>query len=252
MKIENSNLSALHNEEHFQFHTQFTNLVREHTAEILKISEPFENSYLPCYQRENESIKLILKSSFTEILQKMDEERDRVALGLVQVIKAHINHPEPEVVKAAKRLKIVVDAYGKMYEKSYNKETAAIYNLVQDLTGAYSADATMLNLDNWIAGLDNCNQQFEGLEKERYLELMERTDLRMETIREEIDPIYQMIVERINALIIIEGEAAYARFVEEHNLHIEHYKTIIAQRRGRAQARRDKEENENNEPGIEI
>ncbi len=247
MKIDDSNLSGLHNEEHYQFHAQFLNSVKAYGPEILKIEEPFNNSYIPGFQKEDESIKFVRKSPFTERLMAMDGERDRIATGLVLVIRANFYHPDPEVVKAAKRLKILTDVYGKISDKSYSKETAAITNLVQDLNGAYATDASMVCLENWVVGLDSCNQQFQGLENERYYELMERTDLRMEIVREEIDLIYYSIIERINALMVIEGEGAYARFAEEHNLHIEYYKNIIAQRRGRAAARK---ENEDEEPII--
>ncbi len=251
MKIKKATCGDCRNYEHFQFHSQFSNLVMEHGAEILNIKGQYEGAYLPCLQKEDQCLKLIIKSPFTKNLQEMDEKRDCIVRGLTFVIKDHLFHPDPEVVKAAQRLQILTNAYGKIHNEPYDGETAAIHNLVKDLTGSYETDASMLNLGDWIAGLDSCNQQFEGLIKERDYESMARTDLRMETVRKELDLIYYGIIEDINARIRIEGATVYATFVEEHNIQIEHYKMIIAQRQGRAAARRENEENEPEEPITE-
>ncbi len=245
MKVEIITFKNLHHEEHFQFHIIFLNLVRKYTAEALKIMVPFEELYLPGFQMEDECLKLVFKSSFTQRLAAMDSARGHASRGLVLVIKAYSHHSRPDVMQAASRLQILIDAYGKISEKSYDKETAAVYNLVKDLRGEYSMDAGKISgLEYWIDELDLCNQQFERLQKERHLELMARTDLRMKTVRKELDSIYRTLTERINALMVVEGEAAYLPFVDELNEHIKHYKYLISQRKGRAQARKNRENND--------
>jgi len=55
----------------------------------------------------------------------------------------------------------------------------------------------------------------------------------MKDARVLVDAAYNIIINRINALIVINGDAVYATFVGELNLRIEHYNNLIAQRKGR-------------------
>ncbi len=244
MKIKNIDLIPLHNEEHFQFQTLFLNLVREHTALALKIDVPLQELYLPSYEKEDECLKLIFKSSFTPLLAEMDAARDRLARGLTLLVEAYSYHFDQDVAQAANRLQILLDTYGKIYEKPYDKETIAIYDLIQDLNGEYAADASRIGLEDWIRELDSCNGQFEELKKERALESTGKTGLRMKTVRKEIDAAYRTLIKCIDVLMIVEGEAAYLAFAKEHNIHIEHYKYLIVQRRGWVAARKNREEND--------
>ncbi len=188
-------------------------------------------------------MKWVSKSLYTEKLEKIDSARDSIVRGLSIVIEGYSYHLREEIIHAVQRLKILIDTYGNIPLKSYEKETAAISKLVKELRGEYAGDAELIGLNDWIDDLDSYNQQFQRLTKERNVESMQRTDYRMQTVRKELDPIYYTITENINALIRIEGETVYAQFVEEHNLHIGHYKNIIAQRKGRAAAKRKKKDN---------
>lgn len=48
------------------------------------------------------------------------------------------------------------------------------------------------------------------------------------------NPTYTNIVNRINALIEINGEEAYLAFIDKANYYIDYYKTTIAARKGRS------------------
>ena len=67
----------------------------------------------------------------------------------------------------------------------------------------------------------------------RYTEESGKTMLQMKQVRTQIDASYRTITERINALILINGEADYANFVNELNQRIESYSVMLAQRKGR-------------------
>jgi hypothetical protein len=55
----------------------------------------------------------------------------------------------------------------------------------------------------------------------------------MKTAREEVDDAYRAITERIGALIIVNGEEAYAGFVNDLNERIERYNNAVSRRYGR-------------------
>jgi len=58
-----------------------------------------------------------------------------------------------------------------------------------------------------------------------------RTDLVLKECRQAVDDVYHAIVDRINALVIIEGDAAYAEFIRHLNIVIDKYMSILAHRR---------------------
>lgn len=240
MDIKYLSLPRLQNEEHFEFHTEFKDLVIRFAPGQLNIAQEFNSLYLPLYSQEDEAFKLIRKSSLTARLAASDEVRDRAINGITRLVEAYTYHFIPEWAEAAQRLKVILDAYGHVARKSYDKETADITNLLQDFD-SHVADSELLNLRDWIEELNIANNAFAELLAERYTESADKTELRMKNVRKEIDSVYSLIVQIINARITIEGEEMYAPFVRELNLRIDHYNTLIAQRRGISRRNRTKE-----------
>jgi len=71
------------------------------------------------------------------------------------------------------------------------------------------------------------------LKESRYSEDASKTQLVMKEARTKVDASYRAMVTRINALIIVNGDAAYKTFVNELNARIDSSNLIIAQRQGR-------------------
>jgi len=90
----------------------------------------------------------------------------------------------------------------------------------------------LLGLVDWVNELERRNDAFVALQASRNSEEANRSELRMKKVRLEVDPAYRKIVERINALIIVNGEAPYAEFVKEVNARIGRAQDVIAQRKG--------------------
>lgn len=240
MKVKPTDLTRFRNSEHFQFHTEVKDLVTDETPAKLKIEALFTD-YLAAYLNEDTSFQKISKSATTEQIEQADKARDHTFRGLVDTNKAAINHFDPEIVAAAKRLKVVFDTYGNLAAKTLNEETACIFNLLQDLSGDYAADMQKVGLSSWANKLDADNNALEDLVKSRNKEHAAKTKLKMLETRDEIDAIYAKIVERINAFVLIEGEEPYGAFVNKLNGFIDKYNNTIAQRRGVAKAKKEKE-----------
>ena len=98
----------------------------------------------------------------------------------------------------------------------------------------------IVGLTGWVTELGLKNKAFDDLKNNRYSDKAVKTILKMKEERAKVDTIYRDIRERINALIIVEGEANYAPFVNEMNTRIESYNNTIAIRR--AKAKKSKEE----------
>jgi len=155
MKINKINLANLRNDAHFQFHTEFRDLVTTHGSAALKI-KPLFDSYLLLYEREDEALKKIVKSELTAKMHEADRARDDIFRSITEINAAYLRHFDPQVSDAAKRLKIVFDTYGNVADKPLNEETSAIYNILQELKGSRAADAAAVGIAAWVAELEVC------------------------------------------------------------------------------------------------
>lgn len=234
MKISDFSLTRLHNEEHFQFHLSFKNLVVLLSAIALKIEMQF-NTFVRQLAREQDALDKIAKSSITDELTDADNDRDEIFRGFCDAVKSALNHYRLEVRQAAGRLQIVVDSYGNLATKPYDAETGGIISFTADLQGTYAADVATVGLTEWVIELNAKNMAFDTLKNNRYTEEASKTQLRMKEERTKTDAAYRAIVERINALMLIEGDENYSTFVNELNKRIESYNNTVSIRRGKAQ-----------------
>jgi ElaB/YqjD/DUF883 family membrane-anchored ribosome-binding protein len=235
MKIESISLIRLRNDEHFQLVTELRKLITKHGAEALKIEALF-SAFLPLYGAEDEALKKVVKSALTAEIQEKDKRRDHLFRGMVDANKSALNHFRPEVQKAATRLKIVLDTYGNVVEKPLSEETSALYNLLQDIRNKYAQDAATVGLTEWVEELDAVNEAFGQLLDDRYEETSTRCDLVLKQCRHEVDEVYRAIVERINALAVVEGAAAYEGFIRNLNAIIDKCAAMLAHRHGKGGA----------------
>ena len=242
-KIKTVRSSYFRNNEHFQFHTEFRDLVEEQSPVVLNILSQYSN-YVPCYANEDAVLQKIVKSATTENIDAADKTRDGTFRGMVDTNRGALNHFDSEVRAAAKRLQVVFDTFGNLSAKPLNEETSAIYNLLQEINANYMADAQKVGIVDWVTELDANNKALDALVKSRNDENAAKTELKMKETRVETDKWYTTIVERINALIIVEGANAYEVFVRKLNGYIDKYNDIVAQRYGKAAAKKAREEEE--------
>jgi hypothetical protein len=190
-------------------------------------------AYLAGYLSEGEALKLIKESAITDKIIKADIIRDGIFRGMCDSARSAEKHFNAEKKEAALRLRVVFNHFGNVARKGYDEETAAITSLVDELELDHAADTATIGITDWIAELKSSNDAFDDLKTGRYTEESKKTLLRMNEVRVEVDNAYKKVVERINALIVVEGEANYITFVNEMNVRIDSYSKLIAQRKGR-------------------
>ena len=239
MKCKRFRSEDLRNEEWFQLNTEFKTLVEHNNPEVLGVSVLFDK-YLSLYTDADEALVIIRKSAITEQIAEADSIRDSVFRGFTDAVKSSQNHFDTAKRDAAKRLKIVLDKYGNIARKYYDEETASIYNFIQEMNGAYADDVATLGLTDWTAQLEADNKAFDALMQTRYSETSAKTELRMVNVRIDTDRCYRDILDRIDALMLINGDMPYATFVKELNTRVDRYSSIVAQRKGRSVAKKDK------------
>ncbi len=232
MKIDNLTLPRLRNSEHLQFHIDVMTLVNSTTAAALGIDVLFKK-YAPTVNLEKETLNTVTKSASTNTLAEADETRDETFRGIRDVVKGFCRHYNDEVKDAATKIKIVFDTYGNVAVKSYNQETAEITSLVSELNSSLKNEIKTIGITEWIAALKQQNETFDDIKNSRYSEEASKTSDSMKDIRIGIDDIYSSIVERINALIVINGDKNFKDFVNGLNVRIASYTTALNQRQGR-------------------
>ena len=233
MKINLIHLHSLRNDEHFQFHSEVDKLIRKFGSAALKIDAQFL-AFVTLFQDEDTALKKIMKSAITPEIQEADKQRDLIFRGMVDAHKAALKHFDPDKQSAAKRLKVVFDTYGNVSIKPLNEQTSAIVNMLQELLDTYAADSNKIGIGEWATQLRERNDVVSGLIRNRYDETAARTDIVLKEARAKVDEAYRTITERINALAIVDGAAAYEEFIRTLNAVVDKYSAIMAQRYGKA------------------
>ncbi len=107
-------------------------------------------------------------SELTPQIQKLDEQRDSLFLGLKNTVETWaLHHYDDEKKNAAFLMIDKFETYGKMLHKlRYQQETATINSLVADFTTELSNEVTLLDLTEWVQKLGATNVEFN----EKYLE----------------------------------------------------------------------------------
>jgi len=223
MKIERINLSHLRNDAHFQFHTEFRDLVLTHGAAALMIKPQFDE-YLLLYEREDEALKKISKSPLTEKIHEADAARDETFSGMAEIVNGMCKHYVKLTSDAAKRIKVVLDTYGNVARKALNEETSAIYNLLEDLKDSkFTADIAACNIGGWATELDTRNKAVEALMKERFNEAGQKSDIVLKDARGYIDKSFNGMADRMNATVLLQGTGIFEPFMRTLNAVIVKY-----------------------------
>ncbi|MEI6753136.1 MAG: DUF6261 family protein [Paludibacter sp.] len=225
-------LRDLQNDEHHKFHFDIKNLVDKETAEKLKI-KPLFAAYLMAYEAEDAAMKVEQGSLETKTITQADEYRDILERGFYKFIESQTMSFDPAIRTAAEHIQRKLDQYGDLRNLPYNKETDNISTRNAELHTNYAADLTTAQANEWLNKIDEANNDFDLHFGSRANELAARISGNVRNARIVVDPAYQAIVNQINALVLVEGEANYTEFIDRVNYYINYYKTGIAVRRGR-------------------
>jgi hypothetical protein len=232
MKIKRIKLNRLRNEEWFNFFTEFKKFVTQATPEALDIEALF-TVFVTLYTQADALLEVLRKSSYTSEIVHLDSVRDCTYRGLFEAVQSALHHYSEIYLTAAEKIKPVFDHYGNLSEKSYNEETSGIYNLLKELRGTYAPQVATLALEGWVDELERNNQAFEAAILARNAEKATKTaDVSLLDIRRKASRCYLDILERLEAQILLHGEAKYSDFVKTLNANIERYANVLSRRKG--------------------
>ena len=234
-KIKTISLTSLRVEEDFGFLklvlAETANLPEEETPSILTAAV---NSFETAFNAFDAALKASATNPATASATDADVERDQSWRGINAYVKAMCNHPTDDVASAATEAKSLFDKYGDPTSLAQTEESGVLHNLLQDLEAFDSAKRTSLALDVWITDLKTKEEAFLAAAARRTEADATRQVGIVKETRTAADAAYRSLVDTVNALAMINGDADYATFIDHVNAVIERQKSILKARTTRA------------------
>lgn len=224
VEINSIYLQRLQNNEHFQFMTDVNTLIITHNAELLGIQAVY-----PKFQQtlENEDLHMRIENGSLKTLTLKDEDqvRDATYSAARGRTAATLLSPFETERESARALMRCFDLYGSIRQMSYNAESAALTNLVNDLKSEQNAGYLLsVGIGPWVDELETQNNSFIALMDARNKEYAGRETGDVRGARLLIDQAYVDLVDRINAMILLDIASEQVEpFVKELNQKIQYY-----------------------------
>lgn len=241
-KIVKITLYKLRNGEYFQFMSALKSLLILLTPAAIHSEEEF-TEFSTALTKLDDELRVDKGSVLTEELQTIDLDRDSMWRAIDMRIDATLLCTIPKEAEAAKRLRRVFDLYGDIRKISFNEETAGLTNLNGDLEKEENAGfVATCGLTKWVNTLNNLNLAFVAKQNERDTELANKNSGNAKAVRIEIDPLYELMIERVNAMVSLKMQTPeLENFIKELNQKIKTLNTTLAAREGRKDSGDDEE-----------
>lgn len=226
MEISTISVSRMNNGAHFLYHTDFYNRILANTKVKEKIEEVVTR-YKQAIDNEDVALKISQKSLNTDKIAANDKRRDSLFNGLKNIVKAQLSVTDPEIRNAAVVINQLIKDYSINVKDQLDKETGLLINFIDDLETKYASEIEKLALDVFIKQLKESNELVRNFKASRTEEVLAKPAFTLDAARKETDKVYKEVVKKINAHIILEGEADYKDLVAVQNKEIVHYKQQV-------------------------
>ncbi|MDR2462981.1 MAG: DUF6261 family protein [Verrucomicrobiales bacterium] len=244
MKIHRIRYYRLQNEEWFQHGLDLKSLLAANGPAALNVQAGY-TQLTDLLQQADAALEPARKSDLTAKITEADEKRDRLYRGFVASVKANLDSYDVTHAAAARIVLDVIERYhSQLATQNYNKETALIYNLAQDLHAQPAwQQVQVLQLQNWLVMLESANNDFKQLLNQRYAETAAQVHSHMQTIRRAADLVIKQIFDFVDVFAISVGAPVFETFITAYNARADYYAHTLATREGvRAAAAKKKEE----------
>ena len=244
MKINSINLPRYRNSEHLAFMSEIREKFQKYDLLEVDILSEMYGNFIEATKTEDESFSMIIASDFTKQLGELDIKRDLSFTGFLEQLRCYLNYGEDLEIEMAHRIMIEYnDLKGDIRKKSYPVQSTDTLIFIDALRSKLQEEIETLSLAKWQNRIEQDNVKFMNLYNDRQRQEAEKDSLqRLKDSRIESDKTYAAIVKRINAGIIFNGEEKYKTLVLDLNVSIDYYNHTLAIRKGRAKAKKEKEE----------
>ena len=234
MKIKTITRSHLQNMEHLEFTNHVLNMAK--TANLEKMN-PLIAPLEAAYKAENEALNQPRALDGTADLVELDEERDRAFRMFQTMLDARKYEKSKDLVKTARAVQSIVDRYPNLAEANYDKESAMIDNLIDDLNGAEAkAWVTTLGLTEAIKRLDEGNKAFRARTQQRLAKGEASGSVDVKQLRQITDAALNAVLRRMDSLDDLFPSAEVTALIKAYNALVDGKQFLLAKRKATNEA----------------
>ncbi len=232
LKIIHAPLTRFRNDQHLFLMTKLQFLILQETAAKLGI-EILDSEFNDAVAVETASVAVEEGSIYTKKMNAKADERKDLLIGFEHLVENGLRHYDPAKKDASEHIARVMAVYGNINKKSKAERTTAIRNLTRDLLNTENMPfLSLLEGTDWVTKLQAVNEEVDTLYLTRNNEETERISGNVRAARAVTDPVYTNIVDKINALVIVNGETDYIHFINQLNGIIEDLVTNLNSGKG--------------------
>lgn len=233
-KIKTISLSSLRTEEDFGFLklivTETANLPKEDGSGSSPALTAAKSAFSSAVDAFDAALKDSTKSQCASIAAEADSARDASWRGLNNYLKAITVHPDEEKRSLAVEMKGLCDKYGDPTSLPQTEESGILHNLLQDFDAYLEDVLRSVGADAWVNDLRTKENAFLSAVANRTEEESMRTVGIVKQTRQSADEAYRSLVDLVNALAVVNGDAPYAIFINHVNVLIDQQKSVLKAR----------------------
>ena len=225
-QIEAIKLKDMKSGSHFLFITDTVGLATADAKVKTKVTAEL-TALQTALKAEDDALALSKANLLSKEIKAIDTERDKHYKALRKAIKFFLSHPDAEQVKAAQRLERLLKDYNIDPKMQLDRETGLLLNLISDLETKSAADVTALALTPVVQAMKQANDKLREVTRARANDRAVQIVGQLKQAQHASDEAYRALVQKVNALAVIEGEADYADFISKMNEQVKHYKQEV-------------------------
>ena len=225
-QINSISLERMSNGSHFLFITDTVGLATADAKVKTKVTAEL-TALQTALKAEDDALALSKANLLSKEIKAIDAERDKHYKALRKAITFFLNHPDAELVKAAQRLERLLKDYNIDPKMQLDRETGLLLNLISDLETKSAADVTALSLTPVVQAMKQANDKLREVTRARANDRAVQIVGQLRQAQHASDEAYHTLVQKVNALAVVEGEADYADFISKMNEQVKHYKQEV-------------------------
>ncbi|MDE6773234.1 MAG: hypothetical protein K2J14_01180, partial [Treponemataceae bacterium] len=219
-EIQQISVSHMANAAHFMFVSNMVDRAEKDAAVAEKCKVQVA-ALRAAVTAEDENLQISAKILTTDKIADADRLRDQLYAGYKKAVAGYVNFPVESMADAAKVLNQHVKDYKIDPKAQLDKETGLLVNFIQDLEGKYKPQVDALSLSAFVEKLKAANEEVRELTSQRTDERAAKTAGALKEARAGSDEAYKLLAMHVNARALLEGEEAYAAFIDYANTEIE-------------------------------
>jgi hypothetical protein len=231
-KILLFDLHSTHNDEHALFHNNVYKLIMLESAEKLGIVK-FITDYETAIAAEEAAMEVDPGSVFTTSITRADKYRDQLDRSFDLLVESKTIDFDPNVREAAFRVERILKQSGYLRKLPYDDKSKAYNTRNKKLITNYANDVALIGGSALLDQQNAANEDFLNRFGDRASEEALAISGNVRATRVVTDDVYESIINQVNALAIVNGEADYANFIDKVNYYVKYNKDVLAARRGR-------------------